>query len=561
MRNFLRTCIIPVIVVAAFGLLTLLNSCQKQKITYTTTSDVNILGYIEQSPDKFSLFDQILIKTGYDGFLNTYGTYTCFVPTNAGVTTYLKSINKTTVADVDVNVLKGLVKLCLINDTIATQQFTDGKMRTASLSGQYLITGAASVNGVSLTTINKQANLVTGNVRLGNGIVHIIDNVLVPASLTLAKMVENDTRYSIFTQVLKATGFYDTLNVDAASATNPNRKFFTLIAQTDSVFNAAGFANYAAVAAKYSTKGNPKDHTDSLYLFAAYRIIPELDYLADIISASSHTTLAPLEVITDQLVGTTILLNNDTFNGVLEPGQPLDRPKSDNSATNGVLHSVTKNFKIKVRSPAPVYFDLGDQPETRKLTSIFRKAGKNNVFSLGQLANVTWNAGTVTYTVEASTTANFYYWDDHMDLSALRTAAGTMNYVDYTTPTIIKGRYKVWVDWRSSSGGVNIQAQFDGAALVNIINFQENLASANSDALLLSQGYKRYSEAPATNNKMVSKLVGIVDVPTTDRHHIKFVAIGNTSGAVTMDMVEFRPIDMDQNYPQFKRDGTLIPHP
>lgn len=369
-------------------------------------------------------------------------------------------------------------------------------------------------------------------------------------------MVEQNPQYSIFSQILKETGYYDTLNVDASAAIDTNRKFFTLIAQTDSVFNAAGFANYAAVKAQYSTKGDPKNPADSLHLFAAYRIIPELSYLADITGAQSHGTLAPQEVITDQLVDQTILLNNDTFNGILEPGQPLDRAKSDFTATNGVLHSVSQNFKIKVRFPAPVYFDLGDQPETRKLTSIFRKAGKSNVFQVGQLQNVTWNAGTVTYTCEPSTTKNFYYWDDHMDLSALRTASGSLNYVDYLTPTIIKGRYKVWVDWRASSGGTGIQVLFDGQPLQNIINFKEN-APAGTETEILAQGYKRYGES-TTAGSNCGRLVGIVDVPTTDRHHIKFVAITNFGGVITMDMVEFRPVAMDQLYPKFGRDGRLI---
>lgn len=502
------------------------------------------------------MFDQILQKAGYDGFLGTFGTYTCFLPTNDAVKEYLKSINKSTVADVDAVTLQGLVKLSLIRDTIATQQFTDGKMRSPTLDGQYLITGAANSNGVSSITVNKQANLLVGNVRLGNGIVHVIDHVLIPASLTIAKMVEQDPQYSIFSQILKETGYYDTLNVDASAAIDTNRKFFTLIAQTDSVFHAAGFADYAAVKAKYSTKGDPKNPADSLNLFAAYRIIPELAYLADIISAQSHGTLAPQEVVTDQLIDQTILLNNDTFNGIPEPGQPIDRAKSDFTATNGVLHSVLQNFKIKVRFPAPVYFDLGDQPEIRKLPSIFRKPAKNNVFQLGQLQNVTWNAGTVTYTSDAATSANFYYWDDHMDLSSLRTASGQMNYIDFLTPTIIKGQYKVWLDWRKSSGGANVQVLFDGVALQNIVNFTE-YAPGGTETEILAQGYKRYGQSTTSGNN-VGRLAGIVNVTTTDRHHIKLVAIGNSSGSVTFDMIEFRPVTMDQLYPKFARNGTLI---
>jgi len=565
MKKFIQRNCRQAIVIAGFLMVTVLgNSCKPEKYVTSTTNDVNMLSYLDQHKDQFSMFEQILDKAGYSGFLNTYGTYTCFAPTNDGVKAYLKSVNKSTVADLDVNTAKNIVRISLVQDTIATQYFTDGKMRTATMYGQYLITGASNVNGVTSITVNKQANIIKPNIRVGNGIIHEVDNVLLPASLTLAKMVEQNPKYSIFSQALKATGYYDTLNVDASASTNPNRKFFTLIAQTDSVFNAAGINSYNDLVTKYSTKGNPKDPADSLHLFVAYRILPELDYLADILSSPSHLTLAPTEVITDQLQGTTILLNNDTFNGVLEPGVPLIRTQSDNSATNGVLHSVQTNFKIKVRKPAPVYFDLGDQPEIRKMTSIFRKAGKSVVFTAGQLADVTWNSDIVTYTVVASTDANFYWHDDLLTFNSLRTAAGTMNWIDFTTPTIIKGRYKVWVDFRSSSGGGNIQVQFDGQALPNLVNFPDNLPSTtDSGPVLESKGYKRYATAQwttaPTNNKMVGRLAGVIDVPTTDRHHLKFVAIGNTRGAVTIDLVEFRPVDMDQEKPTFSRDGSIVP--
>jgi hypothetical protein len=58
---------------------------------------------------------------------------------------------------------------------------------------------------------------------------------------------------------------------------------------------------------------------------------------------------------------------------------------------------------------------------------------------------------------------------------------------------------------------------------------------------------------------MVGRLAGVIDVPTTDRHHLKFVAIGNTKGPVTIDLVEFRPVDMDQEKPTFSRDGSIVP--
>jgi uncharacterized surface protein with fasciclin (FAS1) repeats len=186
---------------------------------------------------------------------------------------------------IDVATAKGLVGICIIADTLSSQYFTDGKLRTPTTLGQYLITGNATINGVSTTTINKQANLVTANIKVGNGLIHIIDYPLSPATLTLAQTIEQNPKYSIFTAALKATGFYDTLNVVSATNPNPARKYLTVIAETDSVIKAAGFANYNALKARYSTKGDPTNHADSLWLFVGYHIWPELSYISDIANA------------------------------------------------------------------------------------------------------------------------------------------------------------------------------------------------------------------------------------------------------------------------------------
>ncbi len=55
---------------------------------------------------------------------------------------------------------------------------------------------------------------------------------------------------------------------------------------------------------------------------------------------------------------------------------------------------------------------------------------------------------------------------------------------------------------------------------------------------------------------MYSRLAGIVEVETTGRHKIKFVTTtGSGSGgndADRWDVVEFRPVDMDQIWPKFR---------
>lgn len=559
----------------------LLSSCKRQEIERSTTSDVNITGYFEKHPEQFSEFEKILERSGTASFLGAYGKYTVFAPTNNAIKIYLESIGKTAVDQLDPVVLKDLVKLHTINDTVSTAFFKDGKLQQLTMYGQYLLTGAAFTNGVTRYTINRQASVIEANIRTGNGIIHVLDKVLTPASKTLAQMVEADPKYSIFTQALKATKFYDSLNVQPANQTDTAKRFLTLIAETDEVFRQAGITSFEQLQQKYSKSGNPTSHADSLWLFVAYRISPGARYLADIVTASSHPTLAPQEIITSKLTGQDILINDDEFNGIKEPGYLLDRPGSDNTAQNGVLHSVVKNYAIKVRQATPLYWDVADQPELMKLTT-FRRAGSPAV-SIGVkislcagilLGNPTATQDNV-YTVDGAAPSNAYVNNDCLSFSFGGTTA-RQQWVEFTTPMLIKGRYKVWICYRQNGNGPNIQAIMDATTtqeqvLPNIVSWSTYLtgpgiplADVNSDNLLEAQGYKRYSGSYSlTGPNHVGRLMGTVNIGTTDKHKIRLNRVGGRDGSTTttLDMIQFIPVEMDQQYPRFNRDGSRVTRP
>jgi len=560
----------------------LLLSCKRQEITMTTTSDVNITGYFEQHPDRFSDFQQILERSGTASFLGAYGNYTVFAPTNAAIKEYLQTIGKSSLDQVDPAVLKDLVKLHTINDTVSTAFFKDGKLQQLTMYGQYLLTGAAFTNGVTRYTINRQATITEANIHTGNGIIHVLDKVLTPATKTLAQMIEADPGYTIFSEALKATKFYDSLNVVPESGTpDANRRFFTLIAEKDEVFRQAGISSFEQLKQRYSKTGNPASHADSLWLFVAYRISPGARYLADIVTASSHPTLAPQEIITSKLSGQAVLINDDEFNGIKEPGYEVDRAGSDNTAQNGVLHSVTKNYAIKIRQPTPLYWDVADQPELMKLTT-FRKPGSEGV-SLGSKTSIV--AGIVfgnssatqdnTYNVDGAAPSNAYANNDVLALSFGGTTA-RQQYMDFTTPMIIKGRYKVWICYRQNGSGANMQAIMDPGTvreqvMPNIASWATYLngvgvalTDPNSDNLLEAQGYKRYAASYSlTGGNHAARLMGTVNITTTDKHVIRLNRVGGRDGTrtTTLDMIQFIPVEMDQQYPRFYRDGTRMTRP
>ncbi|KQB38128.1 hypothetical protein B6A10_03480 [Flavobacterium sp. L1I52] len=554
-----------------------IQSCSEQKIKESTDETPNITEFIRANPD-YSLFLEILDITNYASFMNTYGTYTMFLPTNEAVEEYMSDLGVNSLSQIPLDDLQALVKLHILEQKINTTEFTDGKLATPSMYGQYLITGAANNNNVSSTTVNKTANIVVSNIETGNGIIHVIDQVLHVATKTLAERIEADPNLSLFTEVLKATGWYEKLNKPITSDENNISSFLTVLAQSNEVYNTTTWKNPANnqtitlntlenLKLRYSKPigDNPADPTnpaDSLNLYVQYRIIPGLNYLADFATTPVFLTKAPLEVISSKLKGQNILLNEDVFNGVLEEGVGMIRTLSDETCSNGVLHYVDENFSIKKRLPSPVYFDLCDQPEYANNTANYRKDGGSSFgFAKGQMTDVIWT-GSSSYTLDW----NPYGTATNGDLCRafrFRVGSGGLNDIEFTTPVIIKGRYKIWVSYcQNPRASIDTKVFFNGVQTSRLINQRESpndpadLTRGLADRVLESQGYKRYIFPHVQSSRLYSRLAGIVEVETTGRHKIKFVTTtGSGSGgndADRWDVVEFRPVDMDQIWPKFR---------
>lgn len=534
---------------------TVFYSCTQQKYAERTDTQVNILGYLQNDPDNFSEILDILKLTGNDVFIGTYGTYTFFAPTNDAVDMYLQQLGVNSVDEVNMEDLQDLVRLHLIDQTISTSSFTDGKIPTPTMLGQYLTTGAKNENGETKITVNKVARITNANIEVGNGIIHVIDHVLPKATKTLSEKIASEDDLSLFNEALKATGWDEKLDQPVTYDEDSIPSYLTVFAQTNEVFQEAGINSLQDLEDKYSQTGNPMDPEDSLNLYVAYRILPGLKYVADLVSTPSHLTKAPLEVISVKVKKDTVLLNEETFNGVLEKGVVLDRENSDITAVNGVLHKVEENFGIKVRYPTPVYFDVGDQPEIRQLPSIFRKPGNSQSFNPGELKGVRWPGYNVTYTAHTagSREAQAYYGDW---LEILRLRTGSNPWVEFDTPVIIKGQYKVWITFRTNSRASVAQARFDGKLLSRTVDFREYRNTELPPRVLESQGYKQSLAGDTWIYN--SRFLGIVNVETTGRHVFRLEALTGAGGPSWIDVIEFRPVDMDQLWPRLGSNGELV---
>ena len=531
----------------------LIINCTSEKYKESTDETVNITGYLESNQEQYSMFLEILETTNYSTFMNTYGTYTLFLPTNEAVQNYLDAEGFSSINDIPMEDLEDLAKLHILEERIETVSFNDGKISTPSMQGQYLITGAANIGGSSNITVNKDARITSSNIEVGNGLIHVIDKMLKVANRTLAEMIEDDESLSIFSTALKETGWYEVLDEPLTYNNDSVPSYLTVIAQSNEVFSENGINSYTDLEEKYSHLNDPMNPADSLNLFMAYRIVPGLNYLADLVGTSTVLTKAPLEVIGIKLKRDSIVLNEETFNGVFEEGVAINRNVSDVTASNGAIHFVGDNFFIKKRFPAPVYFDPADQPEFRQLSSVFRKPGNYASLNSDELSEINYEGSyDLTYAMPPIGDRTGRGWHgDVLELVRFRT--GVTNNLEFTTPVIIKGQYKVWVSYRASDRQPRVKAFFNGQELPRLANFSEYGNTELPERVLESQGYKRHIYP--YDNAFYSRLMGIVNVETTGRHTFMLQSTEYAGYNTWLDVIEFRPVDMDQLYPKFESGG------
>lgn len=586
--------------VIIFTVLAALNRCEYPYESTRVTEDLLIGEYFEVHSDTFSVFAKILEETNNMAFLKSYGEYTCFAPTNNAFRTYFtekdlaseSSSNEdllNVVSTLNKEELTDLVRFYVIKgDTINSELFIDGRMNTPTMYGQYLTYSSDYQEGELIEYINKTAVIEQKDISLLNGILHSLKSVIEPDKRTIPQYIEDLEGYSIFSEALKQTGLYDQLNVPHSP--DHDTVWYTFFAVPDEVLEADGINSVEDIGNKYATEEISPDSALALYM--AYHILPgQYHFVTDLVSAQAVSTLAPGEVLTVKSKGNTVLINDDIFAGIHEPGFLIDRQESDQTVDNGVIHFMEGNFFVKVRYPFAVYWEVTDQPEIRKMPGVFRKTGAYGLVN-GQIANISWQPqdATIDYSYGAVNGAYGHIYNDFLSVY-LRPAV--VQSIKFTTPTLVKGSYKIWVCMRTQIADVatknsRFYVYFNGEQTTKIVDNRKSYSAGSgySDGELNLIDVKIYNYDPGaytpadeteaakqevitrgiSNNwttntgRYGSQLAGTVIVEETGAQTLEFVAIsGGVNAQVWLDQIHFIPSDEEQNWPRINwRDGSLV---
>jgi uncharacterized surface protein with fasciclin (FAS1) repeats len=302
-------------------------SCSKNEDSAAdlqASQDPTIEELASKNPDLSSLYDALTETNLVNEFNNNLASrngkseFTLFAPTNKAFREFFKSNPKANLRNV------------LLNHVLSS------KKMAADLSTGYLSTrsqvkiGGGAKNNLSLfvditsgVLLNGVSNVVKADIKLANGVVHIVDKVIpLPTIVTHASANKN------FSTLLSVVTSPD--QKDIAVALTTNKKPLTVFAPINTAFDAAlgagGFANGATAA-----------QVTSVLL---YHVVGDANVLAASLKEGQVVSTLLKQDFTISLTGGASIKD--------QAGNKVNIIATDVQCTNGVIHAIDRVLQPKL---------------------------------------------------------------------------------------------------------------------------------------------------------------------------------------------------------------------
>lgn len=212
------------LLIMAFPLFIL--SCSDDDDDVDVPDDKNIVEIAQATPELSTLVGA-LQASGLDAALSGTGPFTVFAPSNSAFNKLDPDLLNNIIATP--SLLTSLLQYHVVSGDVTSGDLTNGPVQTL-LSGQ---TVDVSVSGGSVV-LNGSSNVTTADVIASNGVIHIIDEVLIPEDFnasTLAMIVAGSPDHTILLSALAKPELADLL-----SAANDPTQDLTVFAPTNAAF-------------------------------------------------------------------------------------------------------------------------------------------------------------------------------------------------------------------------------------------------------------------------------------------------------------------------------------
>ena len=186
----------------------------------------DIVTLAQATPD-LSILVEAVVAAGLVDTLKGTGPFTVFAPTNAAFAAVLTELGLTKAQLLaDKPLLATVLTYHVLPSRVASSAIPFGKGIT-TVQGSILKIDSVAGSVVITDGRNRTSKVVTPDVAASNGVVHIVDKVILPANRTIVQTAQALPQFSILVEAVVAANLATTL-----SGTGP----FTVFAPTDTAF-------------------------------------------------------------------------------------------------------------------------------------------------------------------------------------------------------------------------------------------------------------------------------------------------------------------------------------
>jgi uncharacterized surface protein with fasciclin (FAS1) repeats len=453
-------------------------SCTKDdsKVVFKDQDKYTIYSYIAANKQDFSTFLNMLQIAKIDRILSAYNSvkdaqgFTLFLPTNEAIEKFVQQSGKYASLNEflsDTEYVTAFCKYHVLNTAYKTDNFPFGAFDKETLSGDKLTVSFISETDTSYYKINNQAPVISQNIEVSNGYIHVVSYPLKPIVYTSYYWLEQNPGFSIFKAAVDLTGLKSLLelNIKDQSATI---SAFTLLLEHDSIYNKRKIYNIQDLINFISPDNN--DYTNPLnplYNFVAYHVLVGEYFLNDFEKTNSNYSTysdVPLRII-DNTSFITINLNREVFDTIINGLDTtiinyisFNYDASNVLTQSGVIHFIDQVMTQKSPTIAEQNYSF-NEPLFAKFNTV---PGAHRIEDSTALKNIKYSGADLFFvTGETSSTA----WNkDYLMINGDFT-------ISYTIPKLVQGEYEIFLRAESSTEtNAVIQMYIDGKAIGGLIN-------------------------------------------------------------------------------------------
>ncbi|UJP65989.1 fasciclin domain-containing protein [Mongoliitalea daihaiensis] len=311
-----------------------------------TSQEGSLWEIIEAEPD-FSLLRTAVRRAGLDSALRAVGPITLFAPTNAGVERTLQELGVSNINQVPVDFLQAVLLYHILPGRNLSSLLSTGTKETL-LPGFIL---NIQVGG-NVIRLNEEYQVTTANVDARNGVLHIIDGMMIPPTNTLLDVAQ-ENGYTTFVAAVVAAGLEEQLVQEGP---------FTLMVPSNAAFAAYFTANNLSV--------NEFLNSPNLQEILGYHMIPGL-LQSSAFQRDERNTLLDIPMYFSQAPNGNFFLNG------------LSRiTQTNQAADNGLIHEIDQVIIQPTQNIAEYLLaqTLSANPEFSMLVKALNRAALLEVF-------------------------------------------------------------------------------------------------------------------------------------------------------------------------------------